>query len=76
MDGHFTEKSYGDDAMTLLKGPDGTLYDVPDGNLEQYEIAPEDLVDKMEASGVKPPPGINPQQTGSQPTPMRICLKR
>ncbi len=37
--------------MTLLNGPDGTLYEIPDGDLDQYEIAPEDLVDKMEASG-------------------------
>ncbi len=63
--------------MTLLRGPDGTLYEIPDGELDQYEIAPEDLVDKMEASGVKPPPGINPQQIGPQRTvPMRLCLKR
>jgi hypothetical protein len=62
--------------MTLLKGPDGTLYDVPDGNLEKYEIAPEDLVDKMESSGVKPPAGINPQQTAPQVPHMRLCLKR
>jgi hypothetical protein len=62
--------------MTLVKGPDGTLYDVPDGNLEKYEIAPEDLVDKMEASGVKPPSGINPQQRGHQVPQMRLCLKR
>jgi hypothetical protein len=63
--------------VTLLRGPDGTLYDIPDGELEQYEIAPEDLVDKMEASGVKPPPGINPQQIGPQKVmPMRLCLKR
>jgi hypothetical protein len=62
--------------MTLVKGPDGALYDVPDANLEKYEIAPEDLVDKMEASGVKPPPGINPQQTGPLVPRMRLCLKR
>ena len=63
--------------MTLLRGPDGTLYDIPDGELEQYEIAPEDLVDKMEASGAKRPPGINPQQVGPQRVmPMRLCLKR
>lgn len=62
--------------MTLVKGPDGTLYDVPDGNLDKYEIPPEELVDKMEASGVKPPPGINPQQKGLQFPQMRLCLKR
>jgi hypothetical protein len=63
--------------MTLVSGPDGTLYEIPDGELDQYEIAPEDLVDKMEASGVKPPPGINPQQIGPQRVvPMRLCLKR
>jgi len=63
--------------MTLLRGPDGTLYDIPDGELEQYEIPPEDLVDKMESSGVKPPAGINPQQIGPQrEMPMRLCLKR
>ena len=63
--------------MTLLRGPDGTLYEIPDGELDQYKIAPEDLVDKIEASGVKPSPGINPQQLGQQRTvPMRLCLKR
>lgn len=63
--------------MTLLRGPDGTLYDIPDAELKQFEIAPEDLVDKMEASGVKQPPGINPQQVGPQRVmPMRLCLKR
>jgi len=63
--------------MTLLRGSDGTLYEIPDGELDQYEIAPEDLVSKMEASGVKPPPGINPQQIGPQRVvPMRLCLKR
>ena len=63
-------------AMTLVKGPDGSLYDVPDADLEKYEIPPEDLVDRMEASGVKPPPGINPQQKGSQAPRIRLCLKR
>ncbi|HYA43867.1 MAG TPA: hypothetical protein VEF34_21410 [Syntrophobacteraceae bacterium] len=63
--------------MTLLRGPDGTLYDIPDGELKKYEIAPEDLVDRMEASGVKRPPGINPQQVGPQRVmPVRLCLKR
>ncbi|MGA2026620.1 MAG: hypothetical protein ABSH17_06065 [Syntrophobacteraceae bacterium] len=63
--------------MTLLRGPDGTLYEIPDGELDQYEIAPEDLVGKMEASGVKPPPGINPQQIGPQRVvAMRLCLKQ
>jgi hypothetical protein len=62
--------------MTLVKGPDGTLYDVPDRDLEKYEIAPEDLVDAMEASGVKPPRAINPQQIGDQVPRIRLCLKR
>jgi hypothetical protein len=63
--------------MSILIGPDGTLYDIPDTELDPYEIAPEDLVDKMEASGIKPPPGINPQQVGPQRVmPMRLCLKR
>ena len=52
--------------------------DAPGAESEKpNEIAPEDLVDKMEASGVKPPPGINPQQIGPQrDVPMRLCLKR
>ena len=62
--------------MTKLRGADGKLYDIPDEILEQYKIAPEDLVGKMKASGVKPPSGINPQQTQSEPAPMRLCLKR
>ena len=62
--------------MAKLRGADGKLYEVPDETLKQYEIAPEDLVDKMKTSGIKPPAGINPQQTVSQPAPMRLCLKR
>jgi hypothetical protein len=62
--------------MTLLKSANGTLYDVPSDKLKQYEIAPEDVEEMMKASGVQPPPGIQPQQTRPQFNQMRLCLKR
>ena len=62
--------------MTILRSADGTVYSIPGETIKQYEIAPEDLEEKMKASGVKPPAGIYPQQTKSQFTQMRLCLKR
>jgi hypothetical protein len=62
--------------MTILAGADGKLYDIPQEKLEQYKVAPEEVEEKIKTSGVKPPAGIHPQQTRSQPTQMRLCLKR
>jgi hypothetical protein len=62
--------------MTILRSADGTVFNIPGETIKQYEIAPEDLEEKMKASGVKPPPGIHPQQTKSQFTQIRLCLKR
>jgi hypothetical protein len=62
--------------VTILKSADGTVYSIPGEAIKQYEIAPEDLEEKMKSSGLKPPPGINPQQTKSQFTQIRLCLKR
>lgn len=62
--------------MTILKSADGTVYNIPGEAIKHYEIAPEDLEEKMKASGVKPPPGIHPQQTRAQFTQIRLCLKR
>ena len=62
--------------MKILRSADGTVYRIPGETIKEYEIAPEDLVDKMESSGVKPPAGINPQQTAPQVPHMRLCLKR
>jgi hypothetical protein len=59
-----------------LKSPDGTVYNIPGEAIKQYEIAPEDLEEKMKASGVKPPRTIHPQQTKSQFAQFRLCLKR
>jgi hypothetical protein len=63
-------------AMTILRGADGTVYKIPGETIKQYEIAPEDLEEKMKNSGVKPPTGIYPQQTKTQFTQIRLCLKR
>ena len=62
--------------MTILTGADGTVYEIPREEIEKYKIAPEDLEEKMLASGLKAPPGIHPQQTRAQPNQMRLCLKR
>jgi len=62
--------------MTILRSADGTVYKIPGEMIKQYEVAPEDLEEKMKASAVKPPPGIYPQQTKSQFTQIRLCLKR
>lgn len=62
--------------MTILTSSDGSLYEIPKEELEKYKVAPEDVEAKIKASGVKPPQGVQPQQTRGQLDQIRLCLKR
>jgi hypothetical protein len=62
--------------MAIVSSADGKIYVVPEKDLERYKIAPEDLEEKIKASGLKEPPGVYPQQTRSDFNNMRLCLKR
>ena len=62
--------------MPIVSSADGKIYVVPAEDLERYKIAPEDVEEKIKASGLKEPAGIYPQQTRSEYHQMRLCLKR
>ena len=52
--------------MSILRSVDGTFYEVPDSELEQFKVPPDQVKSIMEGAGQKPPAG--PQQQGAQGT--------
>lgn len=62
--------------MPIVSTADGRIYVIPAEDLERYRIAPEDVEEKIRASGLKEPPGVYPQQTRTEWTSLRLCLKR
>jgi hypothetical protein len=38
--------------MSVLRGPDGTFYDVPDDQLTSYKVPPEKVRETLEKAGV------------------------
>ncbi|MGC9965003.1 MAG: hypothetical protein ABSE08_06335 [Syntrophobacteraceae bacterium] len=51
--------------MAVVRSLEGTFYDIPDSELEQYKVPADQVKSLMEASGQKPPQ--NPaQQQGQQ----------
>lgn len=55
--------------MAILRSLEGTFYDIPEGDLEQYQVPPDQVKKLMESAGQKPPagPGSGQQQTGQNP---------
>ena len=51
--------------MAIVRSVDGTFYEVPDSELEQYKVPPDQVKGVMEGAGQKLPSG--PQQQGSMP---------
>src|ERR1700740_1523116 len=43
--------------MSVLRGPDGTFYDVPDDQLTTYAVPPEKVRETLEKAGVPAPTG-------------------
>jgi hypothetical protein len=62
--------------MPILTSADGKLYVIPAEKLASCRVPPEDVEEKLKASGVNPPPGIHPQQTKEEFDSIRLCLKR
>jgi hypothetical protein len=50
--------------MAIVRSVDGTFYDVPDSELEQYKVPPDQVKGLMEGAGQKPPSGPQQQQPG------------
>jgi hypothetical protein len=50
--------------MAIVRSVDGTFYDVPDGELEQYKVPPDQVKGLMEGAGQRPPSGPQQQQQG------------
>jgi hypothetical protein len=43
--------------MSVLRGPDGKFYDVPDDQLASYTVPPEKVRETLEKAGVPAPAG-------------------
>jgi hypothetical protein len=43
--------------MSVLRGPDGKFYDVPDDQLTKYAVPPEKVRETLERAGVPAPAG-------------------
>jgi len=41
--------------MAVVRSLEGTFYDIPDSELEQYKVPPEQVKGLMEAAGQRPP---------------------
>jgi hypothetical protein len=52
--------------MSILRSVDGTFYEVPDSELEQYKVPPDQVKGVMEGAGQKLPSGPQQQQ--------QVCL--
>ena len=50
--------------MAIVRTVDGTFYDVPDSELEQYKVPPDQVKGLMEGAGQKLPSGPQQQQSG------------
>lgn len=54
--------------MSVLRGPDGTFYDVPDDQLTTYKVPPEKVRETLEKAGVPAPAGqMGPGGGGGPP---------
>jgi len=53
--------------MGIVRSVDGTFYDVPDGELEQYKVPPDQVKGLMEGAGQRPPSGPQQQQQTGKP---------
>ena len=53
--------------MSILRAVDGTFYEVPDSELEQYKVPPDQVKGLMEGAGQKLPSGPQQQQQAGQP---------
>ena len=42
--------------MAIVRSLEGTFYDIPDSELEQYKVPADQVKSIMEAAGQKPPP--------------------
>ena len=50
--------------MAVVRSLEGTFYDIPDSELEQYKVPADQVKGLMEAAGQKPPQNPGPQQQG------------
>ncbi|MGO9312372.1 MAG: hypothetical protein ACLQDI_06505 [Syntrophobacteraceae bacterium] len=48
--------------MAVVRSLEGTFYDIPDSELEQYKVPADQVKGLMEAAGQRPPPNPGPQQ--------------
>jgi hypothetical protein len=48
--------------MAIVRSVDGTFYEVPDGELEQYKVPPDQVKGLMEGAGQQVPSGPQQQQ--------------
>ena len=51
--------------MAVVRSLEGTFYDIPDSELEQYKVPADQVKGLMEAAGQRPPQNPGPQ-TGRQ----------
>jgi hypothetical protein len=49
--------------MAVVRSLEGTFYDIPDSELDQYKVPADQVKSLMEAAGQKPPQGPPQQQT-------------
>ncbi len=50
--------------MAVVRSLEGTFYDIPESELEQYKVPADQVKGLMEAAGQRPPQGQNPGQQG------------
>ncbi len=50
--------------MAVVRSLEGTFYDIPDSELEQYKVPADQVKGLMEAAGQRPPQNPGPQQAG------------
>jgi hypothetical protein len=53
--------------MAIVRSLEGTFYDIPEGDLEQYQVPPDQVKKLMESAGQKPPQGPGGSQQMRQP---------
>jgi hypothetical protein len=51
--------------MSILRAVDGTFYEVPDSELEQFKVPADQVKGLMEGAGQKLPSGPQQQQAGA-----------
>ena len=56
--------------MSVLRGPDGKFYDVPDDQLTKYAVPPEKVRETLEKAGVPAPGGRGEPSGGGAPPAM------